>query len=61
MKQIFLIIAFFTAVYSNAFADNSYFIDFDKVLNLSKAGKSAQISLKKNLIMQLKNLKNKKT
>ena len=47
MKQIFLIIAFFTAVYSNAFADNSYFIDFDKVLNLSKAGKSAQISLKK--------------
>ena len=47
MKKIFLTIALFAILQGNVFADISYFIDFDKVLNFSKAGKSAQDSLKK--------------
>ena len=46
MKKIFLIIIFFTICYPKVFADNSYFVDFEKVLNSSKAGKSAQNDLK---------------
>ena len=46
MKKIFLILVLFTIWYPNVFADNSYFIDFDKVLNSSKAGKLAQNDLK---------------
>ena len=47
MKKIFLTIALFATFQANVFADISYFIDFDKVLNFSKAGKSAQDNLKK--------------
>ena len=49
MKKIFLIIVIFTIGYSTAYTDNSHFIDFEKVLNLSKAGSSAQSSLKKKI------------
>ena len=47
MKKIFLTIALFATLQANVFADTSYFIDFDKFLNFSKAGKSAQDNLKK--------------
>jgi len=43
----FLIIIFFLFLTSNSFADNTYFIDFGKVLNNSKAGGAAQDGLKK--------------
>ena len=44
-KLIFLII-FFLGYSLNSFADNSYFIDFTKVLNNSKSGAEAQQKLK---------------
>ena len=45
--KLFLIIIFSIFLSFSSFADNSYFIDFGKVLNNSKAGSSAQSSLKK--------------
>jgi Skp family chaperone for outer membrane proteins len=48
MKKLFLPIAFLLLLSSNLQADNSYFIDFKKVLNKSKAGAEIQAKLKKN-------------
>ena len=47
MKKLILFTLLFLFYSSNSFADNSYFIDFGKVLNKSKAGAQAQIDLKK--------------
>tara|TARA_B110000967_G_scaffold206549_1_gene253540 strand:- start:857 stop:1372 length:516 start_codon:yes stop_codon:yes gene_type:complete len=46
MKKIYLLIILFLFSFSSSFADNSYFIDFRKVLNNSKAGAQAQKELK---------------
>ncbi len=45
MKIIFLISTLILFNFTNVFADNTYFIDFTKVLNTSKAGASAQDKL----------------
>ena len=47
-KSIFSFLTLFFLSSSIGLADNSYFIDFTKVLNKSKAGSVAQIVLKKN-------------
>jgi Skp family chaperone for outer membrane proteins len=47
MKKTFLIIFLFVFNISNVFSDSSYFIDFNQILNKSKAGISAQENLKK--------------
>ena len=52
MKNYFKLtfISFLILFFSNtAFSDTTYFIDFSKVLNQSKAGKQAQNILKKRL------------
>jgi outer membrane protein len=46
IKKIITLIAFFVFYSLNSFADNSYFIDFTKVLNSSKPGAEAQEKLK---------------
>ena len=45
--KIFFIYLFLNLFNSHLFADNTYFIDFSKVLNQSKAGAEAQNNLKK--------------
>jgi len=47
MKKLILFTTLFLFFISNSFADNSYFIDFTKVLNKSTAGSEAQLKLKK--------------
>jgi len=42
MKKLILFTTLFLFYLSNSFADNSYLIDFSKVLNNSKAGAQAQ-------------------
>ena len=49
MKKIFLFTILFLFSFTNVFADNSYFIDFNKVLNTSKAGSEAQKKLKTSI------------
>ena len=46
MKKIFILILFLNLSFQAAIADNTYFIDFSKVLNNSKAGSEAQKKLK---------------
>ena len=46
MKKLIFITLFFIAYSQNSFADNSYFIDFSKVLNKSKPGSEVQKKLK---------------
>ena len=67
-KSIFLFLTLFFLNSSICLADSSYFIDFKKVLNKSKAGSAAQIVLKKNFesesskfIKQENNLKKKES
>ena len=50
---VFLILNF----YNLSFAEETYFIDMNKVLNQSKAGKEAQDFLKKKIITEDKKLK----
>ena len=47
IKKIFLLTTFFLFYVSNSFSENFVFLDFNKVLNQSKAGASAQVQLKK--------------
>ena len=47
MKKLFLLAVLFLFSFSNLSADTTYFVDFKKVLNNSKAGASAQENLKK--------------
>jgi|TARA_B110001452_G_C15005194_1_gene351411 Skp family chaperone for outer membrane proteins len=46
MKKIIFITILFLSFSSNSFADNPHFIDFTKVLNISKPGAAAQKKLK---------------
>ena len=46
IKKLIFITLFFIAYSQNSFADNSYFIDFSKVLNKSKPGSEVQKKLK---------------
>ena len=46
MKKLILLITFFLFNFTSTFADKTYFIDFNKVLNNSKAGAQAQKNLK---------------
>jgi|TARA_B100000780_G_C21028385_1_gene412279 Skp family chaperone for outer membrane proteins len=47
IKKIFLLTTLFLFYVSNSFSENFVFLDFNKVLNQSKAGASAQVQLKK--------------
>ena len=47
MKKTILLTTLLLFYFSSSFADTSYFIDFNKVLNNSKAGGEAQKKLKK--------------
>jgi Skp family chaperone for outer membrane proteins len=47
IKKLIIFTTLFLFYFSNSFADNSYFIDFSKVLNNSNAGAKAQSDLKK--------------
>ena len=47
MKKLFLLSILISIYFSNTYADNSYFIDFSKVLNNSKAGAQAQKKIKR--------------
>ena len=58
MKKIFLFTILFLFSFTNVFADNSHFIDFNKVLNTSKAGSEAQKKLK--TLIESESNKNKK-
>jgi len=48
MKKLILITILLLTYSFNSFADNSHFIDFSKVLNISKPGAAAQKKLKQN-------------
>ena len=54
MKKIFLIITLSLFCFSYSFAEATHFIDFNKVLNSSKAGASAQKELQKRFEQQAK-------
>ena len=49
MKKTILLTTLLLFYFSSSFADTSYFIDFNKVLNNSKAGAEAQKKLKKKI------------
>ncbi len=49
MKTLILIVIIFFLNTLNSFADNTYFIDFNKVLNSSKPGSEAQKKLQAKL------------
>ena len=65
MKKIIIqtlsILFFFSLTAPGSFADNTYFIDFAKVLNESKAGSKFQTNFKKKYKVKVLNLKRKKT
>ena len=49
MKKIFIATLLILTFSATTFADNPYFIDFNKVLNLSKPGAEAQKKLKQKI------------
>ena len=57
MKKLIIIIAFLLASTLNSFADVPYFINFNKVLNGSKVGASAQKILQDKVKAELKKFK----
>ena len=57
MKKLFLLSILISIYFSNTYADNSYFIDFSKVLNNSKAGAQAQKELKNRILSETKKFK----
>jgi len=59
MKKMFLITVLFLFSIENLFANDTYFIDFNKVLNSSKAGMSAQSNLKKKFKSESEKFKKK--
>ena len=59
MKFFLLLLTLTFFSFSNTFAEDSYFIDFTKVLNDSKAGSKAQEQLKKNFHLSLLSIKNR--
>ena len=48
-KKIFCVLILFVFTGTNLYAQSPYFIDFQKILNQSDAGKKAQNELKKRL------------
>ena len=58
MKKIFILIFFLNLSFQAAIADNTYFIDFSKVLNNSKAGSEAQKKLKNKFEIESKKFLN---
>ncbi len=48
-KKLIFILAIFFTFHSNLNSDVPYFVDFKYILNESKAGKEAQIYLKKKI------------
>ncbi len=58
LKIIFFVLLVLN-FYNLSFAGETYFIDMNKLLNQSKAGKEAQNFLKKKLWLEIKNLKRK--
>jgi len=52
-KKFIFILTIFLTFHSNLNSDVPYFVDFKYILNESKAGKEAQIYLKKKLTMEL--------
>ncbi len=52
MKTLILIVIIFFLNSFNSFADNTYFIDFNKVLNSSKPGSEAQKKLQAKLKLE---------
>ena len=59
VKKITLVILLFLGFQINLFSQIPYFVDFKYVLNESKAGKDAQIYLKKKLDNGIKDLQSK--
>ena len=58
-KKLIFILPIFFIFHSNLNSDVPYFVDFKYILNESKAGKEAQIYLKKKLTNGIKQLKDK--
>ena len=58
-KKFIFILTIFLIFHSNLNSDVPYFVDFKYILNESKAGKEAQIYLKKKLNNGIKQLKDK--
>ena len=58
-KKLIFILPIFFIFHSNLNSDIPYFVDFKYILNESKAGKEAQIYLKKKLTNGIKQLKDK--
>ena len=58
INKIFFCILVFFLIEINIKADNTYFIDFNKVLNQSTAGAEAQEKLKKKLLDENKKFEN---
>jgi Skp family chaperone for outer membrane proteins len=58
-KKFIFILTIFLTFHSNLNSDVPYFVDFKYILNESKAGKEAQIYLKKKLTNGIKQLKDK--
>jgi outer membrane protein len=56
MKKLIFIAIFLLGFFQNSFAENSYFIDFSKVLNNSKPGAEAQKQLKQKFVNETKRL-----
>jgi len=61
LKKLILFTTLFLFYFSNSFADNSYFIDFSKVLNKSKVGIQAQSNLKKKFESESNKFKKQET
>ena len=57
IKKLICVTILFLAFSLNSFADNSYFIDYKKVLNTSKPGSAAQLELKNKFESESKKFK----
>jgi Skp family chaperone for outer membrane proteins len=61
MKKLILLLTLFVFNFTISFADTPHFIDFNKVLNKSKAGAAAQTELKKRFSDEDKKFKQQET
>ena len=61
MKKLILLLTLFIFNFTISFADTPHFIDFNKVLNKSKAGAAAQTELKKRFSDEDKKFKQQET
>ena len=58
-KRLLTVLFFLTVTSNTLYSDTPYFVDFKYILNESKAGKEAQVFLKKKLNNGIQNLKKK--